>query len=71
MADGFHIAMFACAGLAAAGGILAWLTISSEVLEAEPEPGGDAPDAILPTTSPVAWPERRCDRDARPHAARS
>jgi hypothetical protein len=31
------MAMFACAGLSAAGGILAWLTISSEVLEAEPE----------------------------------
>jgi EmrB/QacA subfamily drug resistance transporter len=37
MTDGFHVAMFACAGLAAAGGILAWLTISSEVLEAEPD----------------------------------
>jgi EmrB/QacA subfamily drug resistance transporter len=37
MTDGFHTAMLACAGLSAAGGILAWLTISSEVLEAEPE----------------------------------
>ena len=35
MVDGFHIAMVACAVLSAAGGILAWLTISSEVLEAE------------------------------------
>jgi EmrB/QacA subfamily drug resistance transporter len=37
MTDGFHMAMVACAGLAAAGGILAWLTISSDVLEAEPD----------------------------------
>ncbi len=37
MQDGFQIAMVACAGLAVAGGILAWLTISSDVLEAEPE----------------------------------
>ena len=37
MADGFQIAMFTCAVLAALGGVLAWLTISSDVLEAEPE----------------------------------
>jgi EmrB/QacA subfamily drug resistance transporter len=47
MADGFRVAMFASAGLAAAGGILAWLTIESDVLHAEPVPGGDAPTAIL------------------------
>jgi hypothetical protein len=29
--------MVACAGLSVVGGILAWLTISSDVLEAEPE----------------------------------
>jgi hypothetical protein len=40
MTDGFQIAMMSCAMLAAAGGVLAWLTISSEVLheEAEGEP---------------------------------
>jgi EmrB/QacA subfamily drug resistance transporter len=43
MVDGFHMAMVVCAGLAAAGGILAWFTISSEVLEAEPAPGGARP----------------------------
>ena len=37
MEDGFRIAMVACAALAALGGILAWLTISADVLEAEPE----------------------------------
>ena len=39
MVDGFHLAMVICAVLAAAGGILAWLTISSHVLapdEGEP-----------------------------------
>jgi EmrB/QacA subfamily drug resistance transporter len=43
MADGFQVAMLACAGLAAAGGILAWLTISSEVLHPEPEEGAVTP----------------------------
>ncbi len=41
MTDGFHMAMVACAVLAVAGGVLAWLTISSEVFlepEAKPEP---------------------------------
>ena len=37
MKDGFRIAMVVCAGLSVVGGILAWLTISSDVLEAEPE----------------------------------
>jgi EmrB/QacA subfamily drug resistance transporter len=43
MADGFRVAMLTCAVLAAAGGILAWLTISSDVLEPEPEEGAAAP----------------------------
>lgn len=40
MNDGFHMAMVACAVLAAGGGVLAWLTISSEVpgVEARAEP---------------------------------
>jgi EmrB/QacA subfamily drug resistance transporter len=46
MTDGFHMAMVVCAGLAAVGGILAWLTISDEVLETEPVPEGDTPDRI-------------------------
>ena len=37
MADGFRTAMTACAALAAFGGVLAWLTIRDDVLEAEPE----------------------------------
>ena len=43
MTDGFRIAMVVCAGLAAAGGVLAWLTISAEVLEEDPEEKGVVP----------------------------
>jgi EmrB/QacA subfamily drug resistance transporter len=46
MTDGFHTAMIVCAVLAALGGALAWLTISSTVLHAEPEPGGDTPEQL-------------------------
>jgi EmrB/QacA subfamily drug resistance transporter len=46
MTDGFHLAMAACAGLAVVGGVLAWLTISDDVLETEPEPDGDTPGRI-------------------------
>jgi hypothetical protein len=46
MTDGFHMAMVVCAGLAAVGGLLAWLTVSDEVLETEPVPEGDTPDRI-------------------------
>jgi EmrB/QacA subfamily drug resistance transporter len=47
MADGFQIAMVACAGLSTLGGILAWLTISSDVLEAEPELTTGEPGQVL------------------------
>jgi EmrB/QacA subfamily drug resistance transporter len=46
MTDGFQMAMVVCAVLAAFGGVLAWLTISSEVLHAEPEPEGDTPERL-------------------------
>ncbi len=49
MTDGFHTAMIACAVLAAFGGVLAWLTISADVL-------GDEPDD---TSHPQ--PEYSCD----------
>ena len=42
MVNGFHMAMFVCAALAVFGGILAWLTISSEVLAAEPDQPAEA-----------------------------
>ena len=46
MTHGFHVGMVVCAALAAAGGILAWLTIESTVLHAEPEPDGDTPERL-------------------------
>ncbi len=48
MSSGFDTAMVACAALAAVGGILAWLTISSDVLgaELELEPAGGAPERL-------------------------
>lgn len=39
MADGFDKAMLAAAILSAAGGVLAWVTISNDVLERAEEPG--------------------------------
>ncbi len=46
MADGFAVAMFACAGLSVAGGLLAWLTISDDVLHAEPKRRGELPQRV-------------------------
>jgi EmrB/QacA subfamily drug resistance transporter len=46
MTDGFHIAMIVCAALAAAGGVVAWLTIGADALEEEPTRRGRAPEAV-------------------------
>ncbi|MGB0091497.1 MAG: MFS transporter, partial [Solirubrobacteraceae bacterium] len=68
MDHGFHVAMLACAALSAAGGVLAWLTISSEVLESEPSPGGDLPTGALHDYScAVAGPPLRPGREAKCH----
>ena len=68
MAHGFRLAMLACAALAVAGGVLAWLTISSEVLESEPAPGGDLPTRVLHDFScAVAGPPLRPGREAECH----
>ena len=48
MEDGFRIAMIAAAALAALGGVLAWLTIDGEVLDAEADAG--ATDHICPVS---------------------
>jgi EmrB/QacA subfamily drug resistance transporter len=66
MTDGFKMAMIACAGLSAVGGVLAWLTISSDVLHAEPEPGGAPPTEVLREVScgapaPLLRPGREAD----------
>jgi EmrB/QacA subfamily drug resistance transporter len=68
MAHGFHVAMLACAALALAGGALAWLTISSEVLQSEPAPGGDLPTGVLHDFScAVAGAPLRPGREAECH----
>jgi EmrB/QacA subfamily drug resistance transporter len=69
MTDGFHMAMVVCAALAAAGGLLAWLTISPEVLHAEAEPGGDTPERLAEDFScgvgaPPLRPGREADCEA-------
>ena len=38
--------MFISAALAAAGGVIAWFTISDDLLTAEPERRGEAPVAV-------------------------
>jgi MFS family permease len=68
MDHGFQVAMLACAALAVAGGVLAWLTISSEVLESEPAPNGDLPTGVLHDFScAVAGPPLRPGREAECH----
>src|SRR3984957_17249729 len=68
MVHGFHVAMLACAALSAAGGALAWLTISSEALQSEPAPGGDLPTEVLHDFScAVAGPPLRPGREANCH----
>src|SRR5450755_125508 len=68
MDHGFHVAMLVCAALATAGGILAWLTISSDVLESEAAPGGDLPTGVLHDYScAVAGPPLRPGREADCH----
>jgi EmrB/QacA subfamily drug resistance transporter len=65
MVHGFHVAMLACATLAVAGGVLAWLTISSEVLKSAPTPSTDLPTGVLRDFScAVAGPPLRPGREA-------
>jgi Na+/melibiose symporter-like transporter len=46
MTHGFHVAMISCAVLSVLGGVLAWLTISSDVLADEPAEGTAPPPAV-------------------------
>jgi EmrB/QacA subfamily drug resistance transporter len=43
MTHGFHVAMVWTAGVAVAGGVIAWLTIDNRVLSSEPESRGEEP----------------------------
>ncbi len=74
MADGFRTAMIACAALAALGGVLAWLTISGEVLATTASDDGDTPErAATDYSCAVAGTplrparEARCAQVASPH----
>ena len=74
MTSGFHMAMMVCAVLAVLGGLLAWLTISSTVLHAEAEPGGDTPERLGEDFScgiegPPLRPGREADCAPRVEAA--
>lgn len=76
MTDGFQMAMMACAALAAAGGVLAWLTIEPNVLHTEPEPGGDTPERLAEDYScgvngPPLRPAREAECDFAPAKAPS
>jgi EmrB/QacA subfamily drug resistance transporter len=66
MTDGFHTAMLISAALAALGGVLAWLTISDDILSAEAEDGGDTPerlgeDFMCPVSGAPLRPGREAD----------
>jgi MFS family permease len=68
MTHGFHVAMATCAGLAIVGGLLAWLTISDEVLHTEAEPEGDTPHRVATDYScAVAGTPLRPGREAECH----
>jgi len=74
MTSGFQMAMVACAILAALGGVLAWFTISAEVLHQEAEPGGDTPERLGEDYScgvgaPPLRPGREADCDFAQEAA--
>jgi EmrB/QacA subfamily drug resistance transporter len=69
MTDAFHGAVLACAVLALGGGVLAWLTISNDVLHTAPagaEGDGDVPDrAATDFNCGVAGTPMRPAREAR------
>jgi MFS family permease len=66
LTDGFHGAVLACAILALAGGALAWLTISNDVLRTAPVADGDTPDrAATDFGCGVAGTPLRPAREAR------
>jgi hypothetical protein len=66
LTDGFHGAVLACAILALAGGALAWLTISNDVLRTAPAADGDTPDrAATDFGCGVAGTPLRPAREAR------
>ena len=70
MTHGFHVAMVASAALAVAGGVIAWLTISDDVLAAGPKSRGEAPVEVSTDYScAVSGPPLRQRMAARASAA--
>jgi MFS family permease len=64
--DGFHIAMVASAILSLAGGAIAWLTISNDILATAPATDGGTPDrAATDYNCGVAGTPLRPAREAR------
>jgi EmrB/QacA subfamily drug resistance transporter len=60
MTDGFRTAMYVTAGLSALGGVIAWLTIDSQVLErGEPPPEEVAPEYACDVCGPKVLPSHR------------
>jgi EmrB/QacA subfamily drug resistance transporter len=60
MTDGFRTAMYVTAGLSALGGVIAWMTIDSEVLErAEPAPEQVAGEYSCDVCGPKVLPSHR------------
>src|SRR5262249_3276611 len=53
MTHGFHVAMIVAAAVSAVGGVIAWLTISDDALEAEPKRRGEKRVAVPPRPR---WP---------------
>jgi EmrB/QacA subfamily drug resistance transporter len=65
MTRGFHVGMVVCAVLAVLGAIVAWTTISADVLHAEPEPDGGTPEPVAEDYScAIGAPPLRPGREA-------
>lgn len=70
LTHGFHVAMVASAILAVVGGVIAWFTISDDVLSAEPESRGEAPvEVCTDYACSVSGPPLRRRMARRAHAA--
>jgi MFS family permease len=74
MTHGFHVAMFACAGLVAAGGVLAWFTIDNDIVRepAKEEHGVTEPIGFsCGVNGPPLRPAPEPDEPERPEPAAS
>ena len=58
MSHGFHVAMYACAVLAALGGVIAWAAITDDALAAEAPADYSCPVTGPPLRRSVTAPAR-------------